>query len=1100
MQNLTARLLALLIVCGLMACDSTTTVTQIAPAAEPAPGVSPRPSAPTGPISISGKVLLDDGTAASGAEVTVFSEDRSVSAGGNTDAQGDYTISIASVAGEAQRYLAQIRMPREGLPTATGAVWSAGLVATNAVTLPEVALPDLDTAPMSLVNGTARSADGAMQITGFPGEVVEVFVRQYDPNAERQSFPGDFRDSDDDNLNSSGFVWFSARDGDGVEVTEFETPPVATMRLNPSQWVDLFDLVANNGQIDIPMYSFDEGQGEWVTENVGGVPTGVLVDDSGTLIAEAQTSAIRNGTYVGAVFVCFPVPHFSFWNVDYAFHRDLWGNFFSAVDGAGGGATPVGDTGDARRGDGTPYPSISHAPVDPAVSNGVWLGEWIDADLNPQIPDLYDDGIIECDSNAATVRINNLLRNRQDALLYVNAAIDRNDDGDFADDGEWVAQNVSVEVRYRTGLSIELDGLNWGDQWLRLTATDAPIADYDGTGDFLQGETEDYFGCAQDYFAYISGNRQGTRVTSSGTEESFDCVAYGEACRISALPGRQIVMSGTYEGEPIDVDWGSNIACAEGGTGPTCTFTLGERPYVSASFPYPPQVTVSVARPTSSDAGRVTGGLGIDCGQDVDNCSVIAGFGADPVTLTADPGDDLFAGWTGSCRAQGLNPTCTVNFDERSYQYATAVFGSVFVSATFQGEGSLRADNDYLICDTTGDVNCAGRVPVYNPYTLRATPSEGFLFAGWDGVCAGEPSPVCTRTVGRIDQSVGVIFVEGAALTATVTGPGTVRSADNSIVCNGEITASDCDELLAPGSVVTLNAVPNTTSAVFNGWTGACVSEGTNPSCTFTVDADTTVGASFSNSNALNVSIVGSGVVASDPAGIVCDGDDSASDCSESYVEGTSVTLQASPAGDYRFNAWGGACAGATTDTCVVTVDATTSVTAEFLINARVSVDVTGSGRVESGDGLIQCGTDCVERYAPGTSITLTATPDTNHEFVQWTGACASAGAANTCTLTVDVDNVGVGAEFQQTATARTLTVTVAGDPGAVVDDFEDLFCDNASSPCSNTYEDGRVVELFAFGNEGGTTWSWGGACAGHHQLHRHDDRRLGRELDLRRA
>lgn len=1078
MQNLMIRLAAVLIAVGVAACDSTTTVAQQGQLEAPPVGVSPRPAAPAGPIAVSGRVLFDDGSPAQNAEITVFSEDRSVSAGGNADAQGNFTVSIDAVAGDAQRYLAQIRMPRAGLPTATGAVWSDGFVATNAVTLPTVELPDLDTAPMALVDGTASAADGSMSITGFPDDVVEVFVRQYDPDAERQSFPGDFRDSNDDNLNSSGFVWFSARDGDGVEVTEFDTPPVATMQLDRSQWVDLFDLVAGNGQIDIPMYSFDEGQGEWVTENVDGAPTGVLVDENGNLIQEAQTNAVRNGSFAGSVFVRFPVPHFSFWNVDYAFHRDLWGIFFSAAASAGN-ATPVGDAGDARRADGTPYPSISHAPADPAISNGVWLGEWIDAGVDPQVPDLYDDGIIDCGTSFATVRVNNLLRSRQDAVLYVNAAIDRNNDGDFSDPGEWVAQNRSVEVRYREGRSIELTDLSWGAQWMRLTATDAPIDNFDGSGEYLQGETEDYFGCTQDYTVVIAGNRRQTRVTSSGTQESLDCEAYGDACTISALPGQQIVLSSSYQNQPAAIEWDDNIACNEGNLSATCTFELGERQTINARFPFPPQLTVSVARPTGSGDGRVTGGLGIDCGQEVANCNALAPLDPDPVELLADPGDELFAGWTGSCREQGLEPTCTVSFDEFQYQYTTAVFGSVFIAATFQGEGSLIADNDYLICDSGGDVNCAGRAPVYNPITLRATPANGFIFAGWDGLCAGESSPVCTRGLGRFDQDVSVIFIDGVTLTADVAGPGTVRTDDATIVCNGENMASDCGELLAPGSTVTLTAVPNTTSAVFNGWAGACASAGSDLSCTLTVDADTTVGASFADLAPLTVTVTGSGLVASDPAGIVCDGDDSTSDCSESYVEGTSVTLQATPDEDFRFTGWGGACAAETGNTCVVSVDQAISVTANFVINARLAVDVTGNGRVESGDGLIQCGTDCTERYAPGTQVTLTATADSGNEFLQWTGACASAGSATTCTVTVDADDIAVGAEFQQAVTARTLTVTVGGDDGAVVDDFEDLFCDNASSPCSNTYDDGRVVTLTAFGNQQGTSWSWGGACAG---------------------
>jgi Divergent InlB B-repeat domain len=80
----------------------------------------------------------------------------------------------------------------------------------------------------------------------------------------------------------------------------------------------------------------------------------------------------------------------------------------------------------------------------------------------------------------------------------------------------------------------------------------------------------------------------------------------------------------------------------------------------------------------------------------------------------------------------------------------------------------------------------------------------------------------------------------------------------------------------------------------------------------------------------LNVSKsgTGSGTVTSTPAGIDC-----GSDCSETYDYNTSVTLKAAAASGSTFTGWSGSgCSG--TGTCMVTMDAAKSVTADFSLNA----------------------------------------------------------------------------------------------------------------------------------------------------------------------
>jgi len=76
----------------------------------------------------------------------------------------------------------------------------------------------------------------------------------------------------------------------------------------------------------------------------------------------------------------------------------------------------------------------------------------------------------------------------------------------------------------------------------------------------------------------------------------------------------------------------------------------------------------------------------------------------------------------------------------------------------------------------------------------------------------------------------------------------------------------------------------------------------------------------------------GTGIVTSDPAGINC-----GSDCSESYDIGTQVTLYAAADTGSVFTGWSGAgCSG--TGDCIVSIDGSMSVTAEFQVQTLITL------------------------------------------------------------------------------------------------------------------------------------------------------------------
>ncbi|MFB3819286.1 MAG: LamG-like jellyroll fold domain-containing protein [Candidatus Methylomirabilales bacterium] len=159
---------------------------------------------------------------------------------------------------------------------------------------------------------------------------------------------------------------------------------------------------------------------------------------------------------------------------------------------------------------------------------------------------------------------------------------------------------------------------------------------------------------------------------------------------------------------------------------------------------------------------------------------------------------------------------------------------------------------------------------------------------------------------------------------------------------------------------------------------------------------------------------LGSGTVASSPAGIAC-----GTDCGQAYALGTVVSLTAAAAAGSSFAGWSGACTG--TGGCSLTLDQARTVTATFVQQPAPSLALTvtragtGTGTVASSPAGIACGSDCSESYAYGTSVRLTAAAAPGSTFAGWSGACAGTAA---CVLTMS----------QARAVTATFSPAAAGD------------------------------------------------------------------------
>jgi hypothetical protein len=130
------------------------------------------------------------------------------------------------------------------------------------------------------------------------------------------------------------------------------------------------------------------------------------------------------------------------------------------------------------------------------------------------------------------------------------------------------------------------------------------------------------------------------------------------------------------------------------------------------------------------------------------------------------------------------------------------------------------------------------------------------------------------------------------------------------------------------------------------------------------------------------------------------------------------------------------------------------------------------NGTVTSNPAGINCGSTCSANYDSGTSVTLTASPNSGYTFTGWSGGgCSGTG---TCTVTMAAATT-VTASFA--TTAYNLTVTKSGTGVGTVIGSDGLI--NCGSTCSVNYASGKSVTLTASATSGSTFSGWSGACSG---------------------
>ncbi len=312
------------------------------------------------------------------------------------------------------------------------------------------------------------------------------------------------------------------------------------------------------------------------------------------------------------------------------------------------------------------------------------------------------------------------------------------------------------------------------------------------------------------------------------------------------------------------------------------------------------------------------------------------------IQLLANPSDGyVFTGWSGDMEGS-VNPLpltvsrdfdITANFELKEYDLAVNIEGEGSVK-----ENVLEAKSKQYEHGTTIE--------------LVATPAEGYRFTEWKGDVTGTDNPA-EITVEDMKEVTAVFEKKSYPLTVNIDGDGAVWE--------DVIQAKTTD--YEHGAVVELTASP-AKGWYFSKWEGE-LSGGQNPN-RITVEDTTHVTAIFEReSHTLDVETDGNGSVSMDPD-------------EHEHLHGENVELTAEADEGWEFVKWKGDLRGSE-NPATITVDKDKEVTAVFEANTyKLTVNIDGKGSVDRNPYLGE--------YKHGTSVLLTAKPNSEYDLYEWTG------------------------------------------------------------------------------------------------------------------
>ena len=407
-------------------------------------------------------------------------------------------------------------------------------------------------------------------------------------------------------------------------------------------------------------------------------------------------------------------------------------------------------------------------------------------------------------------------------------------------------------------------------------------------------------------------------------------------------------------------------------------------------------------------------------GEDPTHASGVFNYGQ-TCTVTATPNSGYhFVNWTenGSAVSSNASYSFTVsanrnlvaNFSQQTQNY------TVSVSANPTNGGTVTGGGTY-----TEGQSC----------TVTATPNDNYTFTNWteNGTMVSTNAIYNFNVTGNRTLVANFTYVPQTftvSVSANPTNGGTVSG-------GGTYTE---------GQSCTVTATPNT-NYTFTNWTENGTVVSTNASYNFTVTGNRTLVANFTYvPQSFTVS------VSANPTngGTVSGGG--------TYTEGQSCTVTATPNANYTFTNWTeNGTVVSTNASYNFTVTGNRTLVANFTyvpqtFTVSVSANPTNGGTVSGG------GT-----YTEGQSCTVTATPNANYTFTNWTenGTVVSNNTNYNFTVT---GNRTLVANF--TYVPQTFTINVSANP-----------TNGGTISGGGTYTEGETCTVSAMASSGYTFNNW---------------------------
>ncbi|WP_079701505.1 InlB B-repeat-containing protein [Daejeonella lutea] len=346
------------------------------------------------------------------------------------------------------------------------------------------------------------------------------------------------------------------------------------------------------------------------------------------------------------------------------------------------------------------------------------------------------------------------------------------------------------------------------------------------------------------------------------------------------------------------------------------------------------------------------------------------------VTVTATPISGFtFTNWT-------VNGTAVST--SASYQFKMA--GNISLVANFApvpiGQFAVNLSSSPAAGGTTTG---AGSYDTGSSVTATATANSGFTFVDW------------TENGVRVSTSSSIQFF----LTANRTFVANFRAIPASqfaVILSSNPAAggtTDGEGAYSSGTSVTVTAAQNV-GYTFANWTdkvsGTVLS--TSPNYTFVLSANRTLVANFTLNTYSLVTNAVNGTVSKTPD-------------QTRYNHGSTVVLTATPSTGYVFSSWSGSASGST-NPLTVTMDQDKNITANFTaipVNTFTLTVIAANGSVAKNPNQAT--------YSSGSTVVLTATPNSGYNFTSWSGDAT--GSTNPLTVTMNANKV-ITANFSPVA------------------------------------------------------------------------------------